>query len=134
MILGDECHGFKSKSLSSIMNKSTLAKYRYGFTGTLDGTQTHQLMLEGLFGPVYKVTTTKALQDNNTLAPLDIKVLLLTYSEEVRKEFGKKDYQDEIDFIVGNNSRNRLIRNLATRDRKSTRLNSSHIQKSRMPS
>jgi superfamily II DNA or RNA helicase len=114
MILGDECHGFKSKSLSSIMNKSTLAKYRYGFTGTLDGTQTHQLMLEGLFGPVYKVTTTKALQDNNTLAPLDIKVLLLTYSEEVRKEFGKKDYQDEIDFIVGNNSRNRLIRNLAT--------------------
>ena len=114
MILGDECHGFKSKSLSSIMNKSIFAKYRYGFTGTLDGTQTHKFMLEGLFGPVHKVTTTKALQDNNTLAPLDIKVLLLTYSEEVRKEFGKKDYQDEIDFIVGNNSRNRLIRNLAT--------------------
>ena len=114
MILGDECHGFKSKSLSSIMNKSIFAKYRYGFTGTLDGTQTHKLMLEGLFGPVHKVTTTKALQDNNTLAPLDIKVLLLTYSEEIRKEFGKKDYQDEIDFIVGNNSRNRLIRNLAT--------------------
>ena len=113
MILGDECHGFKSKSLSSIMNKATLAKYRYGFTGTLDGTLTHKLMLEGLFGPVYKVTTTKALQDNNTLAPLDIKVLLLTYSEEIRRDFGKKDYQDEIDFIVGNNSRNRLIRNLA---------------------
>ena len=113
MILGDECHGFKSKSLSSIMNKSTLAKYRYGFTGTLDGTLTHKLMLEGLFGPVYKVTTTKALQDNNTLAPLDIKVLLLTYSEEIRKDFGKRDYQDEIDFIVGNDSRNRLIRNLA---------------------
>jgi superfamily II DNA or RNA helicase len=113
MVVGDECHGFKSKSLSSIMNKSTEAKYRYGLTGTLDGTQTHKLMLEGLFGPVYKVTTTKALQDNETLAPLDIKVLLLTYSEEVRKNFGKRDYQDEIDFIIGNDARNRLIRNLA---------------------
>jgi len=113
MVVGDECHGFKSKSLSSIMNKSTEAKYRYGLTGTLDGTQTHKLMLEGLFGPVYKVTTTKQLQDNETLAPLDIKVLLLTYSEEIRKSFGKRDYQDEIDFIIGNDARNRLIRNLA---------------------
>ncbi len=113
MVIGDECHGFKSKSLSSIMNKSTEAKYRFGLTGTLDGTQTHRLVLEGLFGPVYKVTTTKKLQDNNTLAPLDIKVLLLNYSEEVRKNFGKKTYQEEIDFIIGHEARNRLISNLA---------------------
>ena len=113
MVLGDECHGFKSKSLSSIMNKATEAKYRYGFTGTLDGTLTHKLVLEGLFGPVYQVTTTKALQDNDTLAPLDIKVLLMNYSEQVRKDFGKKTYQEEIDWIIGNEHRNRFIRNLA---------------------
>ena len=29
-IVGDECHGFKSKSLSSIMNKSRNADYRFG--------------------------------------------------------------------------------------------------------
>jgi len=113
MVIGDECHGFKSKSLSSIMNKATEAKYRFGTTGTLDGTQTHKLVLEGLFGPVYKVTTTKKLQDEETLAPLDIKVLLLQYSEEVRKDFGKRTYQEEIDFLIGNPVRNRLIRNLA---------------------
>ena len=113
MVIGDECHGFKSKSLSSIMNKATEARYRFGTTGTLDGTQTHKLVLEGLFGPVYKVTTTKKLQDEETLAPLDIKVLLLQYSEEVRKDFTKKTYQEEIDFIIGNAGRNRLIRNLA---------------------
>jgi len=113
MILGDECHGFKSKSLSSIMNKATEAKYRYGFTGTLDGTLTHKLVLEGLFGPVYQVTTTKALQDNDTLAPLEIKVLLMNYSEQIRKDFGKKTYQEEIDWIISNESRNRFIRNLA---------------------
>ena len=113
MVIGDECHGFKSKSLSSIMNKATKAKYRFGCTGTLDGTTTHKLVLEGLFGPVYNVTSTKKLQDDSTLAPLDIKVLLLNYSEEIRKEFGKKTYQDEIEFIIGNNVRNRLISNLA---------------------
>ena len=112
-IIGDECHGFKSKSLSSIMNKAKDAKYRYGLTGTLDGTLTHKLVLEGLFGPVYKVTTTKALQDNNTLAPLDIKVLTLVYPESVRKEFHPKDYQDEIKFIIEHEGRNKFIQNLA---------------------
>ena len=113
MVIGDECHGFKSKSLSSIMNKATEAKYRFGTTGTLDGTQTHKLVLEGLFGPVYHVTKTKNLQDDGTLAPLDIKVLLMNYPEEVRQEFGKKTYAEEIDFIVGHEGRNRFIRNLA---------------------
>ena len=113
MVLGDECHGFKSKSLSSIMNKATEAKYRYGFTGTLDGTQTHKLVLEGLFGPVYSVTKTVDLQNDGTLAKLDIKVLLMSYSEEVRKNFGKQSYQDEINFIIGNQSRNNFISNLA---------------------
>lgn len=113
MVIGDECHGFKSKSLSSIMNKATEAKYRFGLTGTLDGTQTHKLVLEGLFGPVYHVIKTKKLQDDGTLAPLDIKVLLLNYSKEVRENFGKKTYQEEIDFIIENSTRNRLICNLA---------------------
>lgn len=113
MVLGDECHGFKSKSLSSIMNKATLAKYRYGFTGTLDGTQTHKLVLEGLFGPVYNVTKTVDLQKDGTLAKLNIKVLLMNYAEDVRKNFGKQTYQDEINFIIGMESRNNFIRNLA---------------------
>jgi len=111
-VFGDECHGFKSKSLSSIMNKATEAKYRFGTTGTLDGTQTHKLVLEGLFGPVYKVTTTKDLQDNDTLAPLEITMLVMNYGEQVRQDFGKKTYQEEIEFIVKNEKRNNFIRNL----------------------
>ena len=113
MIVGDECHGFKSKSLMSIMNKASEAEYRFGTTGTLDGAQTHELVLQGLFGKIYRVTTTKTLQDNNTLAKLEIKRIVLTYAEEIRKEFGKRTYQDEIEFIVSNEKRNRFIRNLA---------------------
>jgi superfamily II DNA or RNA helicase len=112
-IFGDEVHNFKSKSLTGIMNKSREAEYRFGTTGTLDGTKTHKLVLEGLFGRIYNVTTTKKLQDDNTLAPLDIKVLLLKYPEDVRKAWGKKDYHAELDFIVKNEARNRLITNLA---------------------
>lgn len=112
-VIGDECHGFKSKSLMNIMNKCTEAEYRFGTTGTLDGSQTHELVLQGLFGKTYRVTTTKELQDNNTLAKLSIRRLVLTYSEKLRETFGKQTYQDEIDFIVGNEKRNKFIRNLA---------------------
>ena len=113
MIIGDECHGFKSKSLSSIMNKATEAKYKIGCTGTLDGTQTHKLVLEGLFGPVYQVTTTKNLQDDKTLAALNISVLALTYSEETRRNAKDYTYQAEIDFLISHEKRNKFIRNLA---------------------
>lgn len=112
-VFGDECHGFKSKSLSSIMNKSTEAKYRFGLTGTLDGTQTHKLVLEGLFGPVYQVTMTKKLQDDGTLAPLDITILMMKYSEETRQLHTNNDYQKEIDFLIRHEKRNKFIRNLA---------------------
>ena len=113
MVLGDECHGFKSKSLMSIMNKCSEAEYRFGTTGTLDGTQTHELVLQGLFGRTYKVTTTKELQDNDTLAKLEIKRIILDYAEKVRKEFGPRTYQDEIEYIVSFEKRNRFISNLA---------------------
>lgn len=112
-VFGDECHGFKSKSLTSIMNKCREAEYRFGTTGTLDGTQTHRLVLEGLFGKVYNVTTTKKLQDDSTLAPLDISVLLLQYPPEIRKNFGKRQYHDELDYIVTNEARNKMISKLA---------------------
>lgn len=112
-VFGDECHGFKSKSLTSIMNKARNCAYRYGTTGTLDGTQTHQLVLEGLFGRLFDVTTTKKLQDDNTLAALDISMLVLKHPKDIRENWGKRTYQDEIDYIVRNQARNRFIKNLA---------------------
>ena len=111
MVIGDECHGFKSKSLTSIMNKCSEAAYRFGTTGTLDGTQTHELVLQGLFGRVHKVTTTRTLQDNDTLAKLEITRLVLNYKDAA--DFGKRSYQDEIDYIVRHEKRNQFIRNLA---------------------
>ena len=113
MIVGDECHGFKSKSLMSIMNKCTEAAYRFGTTGTLDGALTHELVLQGLFGKITNVTTTKSLQENDTLAQLEITRLILEHDSQVRKYWGKRKYQDEIDYIVTYEKRNKFISNLA---------------------
>jgi superfamily II DNA or RNA helicase len=112
-VLGDEAHLFKAKSLTTIMTGLVNTKYRIGCTGTLDGTQTHKLVLEGLFGPVLKVTTTKDLMDKKQLSSLNIKCLILKYPEEVCKQARHWDYKKELDYIVGNKHRNIFIKNLA---------------------
>tara|TARA_B100000212_G_scaffold229128_1_gene174026 strand:+ start:1752 stop:3203 length:1452 start_codon:yes stop_codon:yes gene_type:complete len=111
-ILGDEVHLFKAKSLTGIMNKSISCKYRHGFTGTLDGTQTHRLILEGLFGSVNRVTTTKELMDKKTLAKLNIKCIVLQYPEVDCKFMKTQKFQDEVDLIVRDERRNKFVVNL----------------------
>ena len=113
VIVGDECHLFKAKSLTTLMTKLVNAKYRFGTTGTLDDMQTHQLVLEGLFGRVKRVTTTRELIDKKQLASFEIKAITLKYPEEQCKQIVRKKYQEEVDFLVGNNKRNAFIRNLA---------------------
>ena len=112
LVIGDEAHGFKSKSLTSIMTKCVNAKYRIGTTGTLDGTQTHKLVLEGLFGKVYKATTTKELIDKKELASFSIKILLLKYPNDICVSMRNSKYMDEIEFLVGHEKRNKYIKNL----------------------
>ena len=114
LVVGDEAHGFKSKSLISIMTKLVNAKYRVGTTGTLDGTQTHQLVLEGLFGPVHQVTTTKELMDTDILAELNIHCIVLSYSEQECKLVKSMDYKQEIDFLVSHDRRNQFITNMVS--------------------
>ena len=113
LVIGDEAHLFKAKSLNTIMTNLCDTRYRFGLTGTLDGTQTHKLVLEGLFGPVYKVITTSELMEQKHVSDLKIKCLVLGYPDEDRKRVKDMSYQDEMDFIVSNTSRNRFVKNLA---------------------
>ena len=107
-VIGDEAHMFKAKSLTGIMTKLHRCKYRFGFTGTLDGTQTHRLVLEGLFGPVEKVTSTKELMDKKSLAKLNIKCIILKH-KNIRE---KLSYAEELDYIVTNERRIDFVVNL----------------------
>ena len=108
VVIGDEAHLFKSKSLISIMSKLESAKHRFGFTGTLDGTQTHKWVLEGLFGPSYKVTKTDELIKQGHLSQLDIQCLVLKHPPQKFEV-----YNDEIEYLITHEQRNKFIKNLA---------------------
>jgi hypothetical protein len=112
-VFGDECHLFKSKSLTSLLRKMKNTPYRIATTGTLDNTQAHKLIIEGLFGRSYSVTTTKTLIDNNILSQLTINNILLKYSESSSSRIKKAKYADEIEWIISNKDRNDFIANLA---------------------
>ena len=112
VVFGDECHLFKSKSLVSLMTKLKNAHHRIGMTGTLDGTKTHKLVIEGLFGPVFNVTSTKALIDKNLLSDVKIECITLIYDKEICTSNKRITYQDEIKFIIGNQKRNEFISKL----------------------
>lgn len=112
-VIGDEAHQFKAESLKHIMDQMVNCDYRIGTTGTLDGSKVHKLVLEGLFGQVQRVATTKGLMDKGQLAKLEVKCLVLGYPEEVRKKVKGQSYPDEIAFICANESRNKFIVNLA---------------------
>jgi len=112
-VIGDEAHLFKANSLSTIMKSLSSCKYRFGFTGTLDGSQTHKLVLEGLFGTVKKVTTTSELIEQKHLSEFKIKAVILDYDQETRQLMKKATYPDEMNFLVNHLPRNKFICNLA---------------------
>lgn len=107
VVIGDEAHLFKSKSLVEIMTKLHTAKYRFGFTGTLDGTQTHKWVLEGLFGPSYKIVRTEELMEKGILSKLDINCIVLKHPQ---KKF--ETYEEEIQYLITHEKRNNFIINL----------------------
>jgi superfamily II DNA or RNA helicase len=129
VIFGDEAHQFKAKSLTGVMEKMDNIRYRVGTTGTLDNKKVHRLVLEGIFGPVLKVTSTKALMDSGRLTTLNIMCVLLKYNEEVRKSRKNNTYQEEMDWLVQNEKRNKFIRNLAIKSSGNTLVLFQYVEK-----
>ena len=129
VIYGDEAHLFKAKSLTTILNKCDKSPFRIGTTGTLDGLKTHRLVLEGIFGPVLKVTTTKKLITDKTLADLKIFTIILEYADEIRKSVKGNSYQEEMDFLVQHEPRNNFIRNLALKQTTNTLVLFQYVEK-----
>jgi superfamily II DNA or RNA helicase len=112
-VIGDEAHLFKAQSLTTILTSCINAKYRIGLTGTLDGTKTHKLVLEGLFGTVRKVISTKELIDKQQLSNFEIKCLVLRHNDNICQQLKDKTYQEEIAYLIACEERNKFIKNLA---------------------
>ena len=129
VIFGDEAHNFKAKSLTTVMEKMTNVRYRIGTTGTLDNKKVHKLVLEGIFGPIHRVITTKELMDSNQVANLEITCLVLKYDDVTRKIVNKSTYQEEMDYIVKHDKRNKFIRNLAINSEGNTLVLFQYVEK-----
>ena len=112
-VIGDEAHLFKAQSLTTILTSCINAKYRIGLTGTLDGTKTHKLVLEGLFGTVKKVISTKELIDKQQLSNFEIKCLVLKHTDEECLKAKDYNYPEEIQYLISHEIRNKFIKNLA---------------------
>jgi len=113
-VIVDECHLAKAKTISGIMEAAVNVHARYGFTGTLDGTLTNEMVLEGLFGPIKKVITTLELMDQGTIARAKIEIPVLKHPEIIRRASRAMTYADEIKYLVTSAPRNKFITNLAT--------------------
>jgi superfamily II DNA or RNA helicase len=133
MVIGDEAHLFRAKSLNTIMAACVNACYRIGTTGTLDGSLCNERVLVGNFGPTHRVITTKELIDNDTLAALKIKCIVCNHSDELKKVISKADYQTEIDAIVTHAGRNSFIANLALDQKGNTLVLFNLVQKHGKP-
>jgi superfamily II DNA or RNA helicase len=132
-VLGDECHLFKSKSLSTLMSMLRDCPYRVGTTGTLDGTKVHRLVIEGAFGPTYQVTSTKDLIDKDILSDFEIDCILLKYPEHFRRKYKRITYQEEIDILVQCEFRNKFITDLVDSLKGNTLVLFQYVQKHGIP-
>jgi superfamily II DNA or RNA helicase len=119
-VIGDEAHNFKAQSLTTILTNCINAKYRVGLTGTLDGTKTHKLVLEGLFGPVKKVISTNELIHQQMVSQFEIKCLVLKHTDEESKMVKDMTYAEEIGYLISHEARNKFIKNLTVSLEKNT--------------
>lgn len=128
-VIGDEAHTFKAKSLTDIMTKLINCDVRIGTTGTIDNSKVNKLVLEGLFGPVKKIISTKELIDRQQLADFEIKCLILKYEEAICKTVKGSTYQEEMEFLCGYEPRNNFIRNLSVSLKGNTLILFTYVEK-----
>lgn len=107
LLIGDEAHTYKSKTTNELISRTVNSKYRFGLTGTLDGTETHLWVLEGAFGPVYRATTTKKAMESGVLAPLHININTIVHPQDTRKKYATYDAEKE--YLAKHEGRMRLI-------------------------
>ena len=133
VVFVDEAHLAKAKSLVGIMTKLTDCKYRIGLTGTLDGTEVHRLVLEGLFNVHKEVTTTSELIERKELSNLHISCLVLEHTRENRILMKGKTYQQEMEYLSTHRKRNLFISKLVADLEGNTLVLAQYIEKQLVP-
>lgn len=128
-VIHDEVHRAQATSLQSIMRKTTNCPFKFGTTGTIQETKTEVLTLIGLFGHVFKPTSTRELADRGIVSPIQVQCVVFDYPEEIKKKLRGATYQEEIDFLLAYPKRNEFIQNLVIRMKSNTLLMFRYVPK-----
>lgn len=116
----DESHQADTQSVAYIMGKIPHVKYRFGFTGTLDGTKIHELQCKAWFGKVIEASKTIDLIEKGILSNMNISAISLQYPHHEKKIVRGLDYQNEIKYIVSHPKRNQFIVDTALNQKNNT--------------
>lgn len=121
-LIGDEAHTFSATQVGNVAGRAINAEYRLACTGTTHEEDVNNLKVEGYFGPISKLTTTKKLMDDGHIAKLSIKSLVLKYPPLTQLTVdsmyppmatGAQKFAVELDFLINCAPRNKFLRNLA---------------------
>lgn len=111
VIFSDECHTMTGQAAKQIIEKSSQVLVKIGFTGTVANNFENEMILVGLFGDIYTTTTTEELIKAGINSDVDIKCIRIIHNHS--GELQKLKYQEELDYIITNSTRNNFIAKLA---------------------
>lgn len=106
-IFVDEVHTASAASLTSILERCTAVPYRHGLTGTLDGCDANELVIQGLLGPKKRIVSSREIIDQGRASDLEIRMTLLQHPDSKKQELAiekanvpsKQRFQKEVDFV-----------------------------------
>jgi len=117
-IFVDECHTASADVLTRLIESATACPFRHGLTGTLDGTECNEMVIQGLLGPKRRFVTAKEIIDQGRASDIAVNVITLKYPAQDAHDLAylkqtatspTQSYQTELDFLYSHERRNNLL-------------------------
>jgi superfamily II DNA or RNA helicase len=111
VVIVDECHHAKAKSIETILKKCINATFRLGVTATINNNN-YKIILRAHFGNIYELEKTKKLIDQKFLSPLSVYNFILKYPLETRLNIAAlnhRDFNGELKIALANKKRHETI-------------------------
>lgn len=83
----DETHTASASVLSNLIEQATNTQFRHGLTGTLDGCECNELVIQGLLGPAKRIVTAKDIIDKGRASNIKVNMTLLEHDMDTRETF-----------------------------------------------
>jgi superfamily II DNA or RNA helicase len=107
--LVSNCHSAKALSIQAIAKNCVNAKYRIGYTGTLNTSECDKMTITGYIGPCLFKMKSNDLIDRGILSKIKIANILLKYPEDVINKNKNRPYEEEVRTINEYEDRNKVF-------------------------